>query len=106
MPGQVDVAGLKPIGDFCLYQAIVVALPALFLAAWAFNAVRRGIAYRSHILRYPGHAVRVAPEGRKLSHLLVVEDLPLRCSGGFNHRPLPRPRLSGSHHQSASSDRE
>jgi len=36
-PGHVDgAAGLKPVGDFCLYQAMVVAIPGVFLAVWAF----------------------------------------------------------------------
>ncbi|UCH60155.1 MAG: hypothetical protein JSV61_01410 [Anaerolineales bacterium] len=34
-PGHLDgVAGLKPIGDLYFYQAMLVAIPALFLAAW------------------------------------------------------------------------
>lgn len=34
-PGHVDgCAGLKPIGDFYFYQAMVTALPALFVAVW------------------------------------------------------------------------
>ena len=34
-PGHADgVAGLKPIGDFYFYQAMVTALPALFIAFW------------------------------------------------------------------------
>ncbi len=36
-PTHVDgVAGLKPIGDFFFYQAMVTAIPAIFLAAWWF----------------------------------------------------------------------
>lgn len=30
------VAGLKPVGDFYLYQATIVAIPAIFLAIWWF----------------------------------------------------------------------
>ena len=34
-PGHIDgAAGLKPIGDFSFFQAMVVAIPALFLAVW------------------------------------------------------------------------
>jgi hypothetical protein len=34
-PGHVDgCAGLKPIGDFYFYQAMVTALPALFIGVW------------------------------------------------------------------------
>lgn len=34
-PGHHDTrGGLKPIGDFYFYQAIVVSLPAVFLAVW------------------------------------------------------------------------
>jgi hypothetical protein len=37
VPGHIDGAGgLKPIGDFCFYQALVVALPALYLGIWTF----------------------------------------------------------------------
>jgi hypothetical protein len=36
-PMHVDgVAGLKPVGDFYFYQAMVVAIPAIFLAVWWF----------------------------------------------------------------------
>lgn len=35
-PGHIDgAAGLKPFGDFCLYQASILALPAAFLAIWS-----------------------------------------------------------------------
>jgi len=30
------VAGLKPVGDFFFYQAMIAAIPAIFLAAWWF----------------------------------------------------------------------
>lgn len=34
-PGHIDgAAGLKPVGDFYFYQAMVAAMPAMFLAAW------------------------------------------------------------------------
>jgi hypothetical protein len=36
-PGHIDgAAGLKPVGDFYFVQAMVSALPALFLASWWF----------------------------------------------------------------------
>ena len=36
-PSHVDgVAGLKPLGDFYFYQAMIVAIPAIFLAVWWF----------------------------------------------------------------------
>lgn len=36
-PSHVDgVAGLKPVGDFFFYQAMIVAIPAIFLAVWWF----------------------------------------------------------------------
>src|SRR5262249_20889856 len=36
-PGHIDgCAGLKPVGDFYFYQAMVTALPALFIAVWLF----------------------------------------------------------------------
>jgi hypothetical protein len=36
-PGHIDgAAGLKPIGDYYLYQAALAALPAVFLAVWLF----------------------------------------------------------------------
>jgi len=35
-PGHVDgAAGLKPVGDFYLFQSAVVAIPAIFLASWS-----------------------------------------------------------------------
>jgi hypothetical protein len=35
-PGDIDgAAGLKPLGDYYLYQAILVAIPAAFLAGWS-----------------------------------------------------------------------
>jgi len=35
MPGHPDGAGgFKPIGDFFFYQAIIAAIPAIYLAAW------------------------------------------------------------------------
>lgn len=34
-PGHIDgAAGLKPVGDFYFFQAMVAAIPAMFLAAW------------------------------------------------------------------------
>jgi hypothetical protein len=34
-PGHIDrAAGLKPVGDFYFYQAMLTALPAMFLATW------------------------------------------------------------------------
>jgi hypothetical protein len=34
-PGHVDgAAGLKPVGDYYLYQALLLTLPAIFLLAW------------------------------------------------------------------------
>ncbi len=34
-PGHLDgVAGLRPIGSLCLYQAILLAIPAFFLTSW------------------------------------------------------------------------
>jgi hypothetical protein len=36
-PGHIDgVAGLKPVGDFYFAQAMVIAIPALYLAVWWF----------------------------------------------------------------------
>ena len=36
-PGHIDrAAGLKPIGDFYFFQAMVVAIPCLYLAVWWF----------------------------------------------------------------------
>lgn len=36
-PGHVDgAAGLKPLGDYYLYQALLLALPAVFLLFWSF----------------------------------------------------------------------
>lgn len=36
-PLHVDgVAGLKPVGDFFFYQAMIVAIPGIFLAVWWF----------------------------------------------------------------------
>jgi len=36
-PGHIDgAAGLKPVGAFCLYQALIFAIPAAFLAIWSF----------------------------------------------------------------------
>jgi hypothetical protein len=36
-PFHVDgVAGLKPVGDFYFYQAMVAAIPAIYLAVWWF----------------------------------------------------------------------
>ena len=36
-PGHIDrAAGLKPIGDFYFFQAMVVAIPSIFLAVWWF----------------------------------------------------------------------
>ncbi len=36
-PFHVDgVGGLKPVGDYYFYQAMVVAIPAIFLAVWWF----------------------------------------------------------------------
>jgi len=36
-PGHVDgAAGLKPLGSFCLRQALTLAIPAAFLAVWSF----------------------------------------------------------------------
>jgi hypothetical protein len=36
-PGHLDgAAGLKPVGDFCFYQARVAAIPCIFLAVWTF----------------------------------------------------------------------
>ena len=37
VPGHVDgAAGLKPVGSYFLYQALVLAIPAAFLIAWSF----------------------------------------------------------------------
>ena len=36
-PGHIDrAAGLKPIGDYYFFQAMVVAIPSIFLAVWWF----------------------------------------------------------------------
>ena len=36
-PGHIDrAAGLKPIGDFYFFQAMVVAIPCVYLAVWWF----------------------------------------------------------------------
>ena len=36
-PGHIDrAAGLKPIGDFYFFQAMVVAIPCVYIAAWWF----------------------------------------------------------------------
>lgn len=36
-PGHIDrAAGLKPIGDFYFFQAMVVAIPCLYIAIWWF----------------------------------------------------------------------
>lgn len=35
-PGHIDrAAGLKPLGDYYLYQALLLAVPAAFLVAWS-----------------------------------------------------------------------
>jgi len=37
VPGHIDgAAGLRPVGDYCLFQAMVVATPAIYLAVWSF----------------------------------------------------------------------
>lgn len=47
VPGHIDgAAGLRPIGDFCLRQALIVALPAAYLAAWSFLIPAWPDAYR------------------------------------------------------------
>lgn len=36
-PGHIDrAAGLKPIGDFYFFQAMIVAIPCLYIAVWWF----------------------------------------------------------------------
>ena len=36
-PGHIDgAAGLKPVGAFCSHQALILAIPAAFLAIWSF----------------------------------------------------------------------
>jgi hypothetical protein len=36
-PGHIDgAAGLKPVGAFCMHQALILAIPAAFLAMWSF----------------------------------------------------------------------
>ena len=36
-PGHIDgAAGLKPLGAFCSHQALILAIPAAFLAIWSF----------------------------------------------------------------------
>lgn len=45
-PGHVDgAAGLKPLGDFYFFQAMVTAIPAMFLAAWWLLIPLRGERY-------------------------------------------------------------
>ena len=37
VPGHIDgAAGLKPVGSYFLYQALVLAIPAAFLITWSF----------------------------------------------------------------------
>jgi hypothetical protein len=36
-PGHIDgAAGLNPVGAFCSHQALILAIPAAFLAIWSF----------------------------------------------------------------------
>jgi hypothetical protein len=36
-PAHIDgAAGLKPLGGFCLHQALILGIPATFLAVWSF----------------------------------------------------------------------
>jgi hypothetical protein len=43
IPGHPDrAAGLKPIGDFYLYQSLVASVPAIFLAGWVLLVVLAG----------------------------------------------------------------
>lgn len=45
-PGHVDgAAGLRPIGDFYFFQAMVAGIPAMFLAAWWFLIPLKGDRY-------------------------------------------------------------
>jgi hypothetical protein len=45
-PGHVDgAAGLKPIGDFYFFQAMIAAVPAIFLAVWWFLIPLKGARY-------------------------------------------------------------
>lgn len=45
-PGHVDgAAGLKPLGDFYFFQAMIAAVPAIFLAVWWFLIPLKGTRY-------------------------------------------------------------
>lgn len=42
-PGHIDgAAGLKPLGDYYLYQALLLAIPAGFLVAWSLIFIDNG----------------------------------------------------------------
>jgi hypothetical protein len=48
IPGHPDgAAGLKPIGDFCLYQSLIATIPAAFLGGWVLVV---SFAARSHLI--------------------------------------------------------
>jgi hypothetical protein len=48
VPGHPDgAAGLKPIGDFCLYQSLIATIPAALLGAWVLVV---SFAARSHLI--------------------------------------------------------
>jgi hypothetical protein len=50
VPGHIDgAAGLRPVGDFCLFQAMVSATPAIYLALWSFAIP----AFPAMRVRYP-----------------------------------------------------
>ncbi len=55
MPGHPDKAGgFKPIGDFFFYESIVVAVPAIYLAAWSLSIVLARTRYAGWLRPYLG----------------------------------------------------
>jgi hypothetical protein len=54
-PGDIDgVAGLKPIGEFYFWQAMIAAIPALFLAVWLLIIQFGNTRYEYWRLSYAG----------------------------------------------------
>jgi hypothetical protein len=83
IPGHPDeVGGLRPLGDFYFFQAVLAGLPALFLAIWLILMQYWPLAYDRYARRWKGPYLGLLPIG------IAFEILAFLVPMWFFHREM------------------
>jgi hypothetical protein len=92
IPGHPDeVGGLKPLGDFYFFQAVLAGFPALFLAVWLILMQYWPLAHDRYARRWKGPYLGLLPIG------IAIEVLAFLVPMCFFHREMEAKRAVQLH---------